>query len=259
MLNNKPFNPNPNVEYVAPIQNYDVEQTSDVFGRQLLEFDQLKYHERNSVPLIFHLLVGYFQANPDLLRTEGLFRVAAAPDHVTELEIHLAMRNYSFLTNVKDPHIVSNYFKTLMREMSEPICTFNLYDRFMSLPQAIDQIAQLKVLVEMLPSINFNTLKFTMAFCRTVVGEQEYNQMNTYNIAVTVGPNIFKSREDLSPIIYALHSGTMTQIVTLLLENFDEIFGSDSENDSQRLSCDLLIQMDQQDNKPITDNIRNFR
>ena len=90
---------------------------------------------------------------------------------MTELEIHLAMRNYSFIASIKDPNIVSNYFKILLREMSDPICPFSLYDRFLSL-SSVDKeqrVTPLKGLVRLLPKINFNTLKYIVAFCMTVV------------------------------------------------------------------------------------------
>ena len=106
-----------------------------------------------------------------MLKSVGLFRVAADPSLVTELEIHLAMKDYSFIAGIKDPNIVSNYFKILLREMSDPICPFGLYDRFLSL-STVDKenrVTPLKGLVRLLPKINFNTLKFIVAFCITVV------------------------------------------------------------------------------------------
>ena len=49
---------------------------------------------------------------------------------VHELEVHLAMANYHHITQVASPNVVTNYFKLMMREMSDPICPFNLYDNF---------------------------------------------------------------------------------------------------------------------------------
>ena len=108
-------------------------KTNDVFGKQLLEFQQLPGHDRDSVPLVFHLLVGYFQDKPEHLQSVGLFRVAVDLQLVTELEVHIAMEDYSFIQTIKDPNVVSNYFKILLRNMSDPICPFPLYDRFLSL------------------------------------------------------------------------------------------------------------------------------
>ena len=105
------------------------------------------------------------------MKSVGLFRVAVDLQLVTELEVHIAMEDYSFIQTVKDPNVVSNYFKILLRNMSDPICPYSLYDRFLSL-SSVDKDARvtpLKGLVRLLPKINFNTLKFIVAFCITVV------------------------------------------------------------------------------------------
>ena len=68
-----------------------------------------------------------------MLQKEGLFRVAAAEAEVRELEIHMSQNNFYYLTTITNPHIVSNYWKKMMREMQDPICPFSQYDDFMEL------------------------------------------------------------------------------------------------------------------------------
>lgn len=106
-----------------------------------------------------------------MLHTEGLFRVAAPQADVRELEIHLSQNNFYYLKSVKNPHIVSNYWKKLMREMQDPICPFDLYDSFMELSQIVQErrIIKLKQLLGNLPELNRNTLKFILHFMREVV------------------------------------------------------------------------------------------
>jgi hypothetical protein len=42
--------------------------------------------------------------------------------------MHIAMGNYYYLVQLeKEPLIVANYFKKVLKQMSEPICTFKLY------------------------------------------------------------------------------------------------------------------------------------
>jgi len=105
------------------------------------------------------------------LKAKGLFRVAVDLAFVYELEVNIAMNNYAHIATIEDPNIVSNYFKILLREMSDPICPFNLYDRFLQLTSVPreNRVTPLKQLVRLLPKINFNTLKYIIAFCVTVV------------------------------------------------------------------------------------------
>jgi hypothetical protein len=68
------------------------------------------------------------------LKTEGLFRIAASLDKLDELQVHMVMGNYYYLREVsKEPHIVSNFLKKVLKYMGEPLCTFALYGRFRDL------------------------------------------------------------------------------------------------------------------------------
>lgn len=65
--------------------------TCDVIGKHLQEFER---EEKNSVPYIFIALISYFEASPELMETEGLFRVVCSQTQLDELQVHLSMGNY---------------------------------------------------------------------------------------------------------------------------------------------------------------------
>ena len=52
-------------------------QTQDIIGKHICEF---KRKGKDDVPEIFILLVNHFEVNPELYKTEGLFRLAGAVD-----------------------------------------------------------------------------------------------------------------------------------------------------------------------------------
>ena len=94
-------------------------------GKHLYEF---KRKEEDDVPEIFILLIKFFDDNPELLKTEGLFRLAGDIEKIEELSIHMSMGNYFFLTKLNNaPHVVACYLKKILRQMGEPLCTFKLY------------------------------------------------------------------------------------------------------------------------------------
>ena len=98
-------------------------------GKHISEFKR-----SGDVPEIFILLVSFFEALPHLFKTEGIFRIACTSDKLDELETHLIMGNYFYLTELEDqPHIVACFLKKVLRNMGEPICTFRLYQRFRDL------------------------------------------------------------------------------------------------------------------------------
>ena len=74
-------------------------QTTDVIGKHIYEFKQHSGSKsRDEVPEIFLLLVSFFEVQPQLLKTEGLFRIAASLDKIDELQLHVTMGNYYYLT-----------------------------------------------------------------------------------------------------------------------------------------------------------------
>ena len=66
------------------------------------------------------------------------------------------------MEKIQNCHIVSNYWKKLMREMQDPICPFDQYDAYMELANipVERRIYKLKQLIDRLPPLNLNTLKF---------------------------------------------------------------------------------------------------
>ena len=102
---------------------------------------------------MFWLVAGYFRCNRHKLLAEGLFRVAAPEADVRELEINMSQDNFYYLSKVDNPHIVSNYWKKMMREMMDPICPYDQYDKYMDLAQiAVERrIYKLKTLISELP------------------------------------------------------------------------------------------------------------
>lgn len=106
----------------------NVKQTTDILGKHIYEF---KRRENDLIPEIFILIVSFFEVHHSLLKTEGLFRIAASLDKIDRLQMHLQNGNYYIMTQmVEEPHVVANFFKKVLYYMGEPLCTYKLYSRF---------------------------------------------------------------------------------------------------------------------------------
>ena len=59
---------------------------------------------------------------------KGIFRITSVGAKVREIETHLSQGNLNILQTVEDPHLIANYWKRLLREMREPLITFEQYE-----------------------------------------------------------------------------------------------------------------------------------
>lgn len=56
---------------------------------------------------------------------------------VDQLEQHFFLGDYGFIYSIKDPCIVATYFKSVLKYMEEPLCTFALYNKFKKISENI--------------------------------------------------------------------------------------------------------------------------
>ena len=126
--------------------------------------------------------------------------------------------------------------------MQDPICPFDQYDSYMSLTNISPErrIYKLQELIGKLPELNRVTLQFIVHFMREVVKYEPQNRMTSYNIAVTVGPNIFRPLNVRPADLF--NAGTYYDVVIRLMEYYEVIFeGAPLPNADD---FDLLAQAD---------------
>lgn len=184
------------------------------------------------MPEIFLLLVSYFEVQPDLMKTEGLFRIAASLDKLDELQVHVTMGNYYYLTLLKEePHVVANYLKKVLKYMGEPLCTFALYSRFRDLSDTPvpKRAAKLKEICALLPPVNRNVFIFIIKFFLKVTKQSEQNKMNVHNLATVVTPNIFRPFElTANDLIFAQH---LVETFKIMITEYREVFSVTPEEE----------------------------
>ena len=82
--------------------------------------------------------------------------------------------------------------------MRNPLIPFDHYEQYGELASMseMDKFLKIKKLVDKLEPINRNTLMFCLDFFIELISYESNNKMTSYNIAVTVGPNIFRPRSN---------------------------------------------------------------
>ncbi|XP_065128234.1 rho GTPase-activating protein 44 isoform X5 [Paramisgurnus dabryanus] len=141
------------------------------------------------------------------LQEEGLFRVAPSASKLKKLKASLDCGVLDFQEYSADPHAIAGALKSYLRELPEPLLTFDLYEEWIQASIIGDQDKRLQALLttcEKLPKANSENFKYLIKFLAKLNEYQDYNKMTAGNIAIVLGPNL----------LWANTEGNITEIMT---------------------------------------------
>jgi hypothetical protein len=139
-------------------------------------------------------------------------------------------------------HIVCGLLKRFLRELPEPLMTFDLYKDIINLDGNFhylraykstnrltislgseDLMQKLKKIVEKLPNTNRNLLKHLLEFLGRVSDHQEYNKMTNRNLATVFGPLLIRGK-DLTDVNFISESGIAVNIMENMISKRGDLF-----------------------------------
>ncbi|KAK5875331.1 hypothetical protein CesoFtcFv8_027818 [Champsocephalus esox] len=132
------------------------------------------------------------------LEIEGIFRRSANVTLVKETQLQYNSGATVNFREMEDVHLAAVILKTFLRELPEPLLTYQLYNdivNFSSVPTD-SQVEQLKTLMESLPEENNVSLRYLISFLAQVSANSEVNKMTNSNLAVVFGPNLLWGRDN---------------------------------------------------------------
>lgn len=175
-----------------------------------------------SIPPIMSSIVR-FLSSPDCLETEGIFRRSANAAVVKELQAKIN-RGEVVEFESSDVHIAAVLLKSFLRELKEPLLTFQLFDNvihFNNLPRESKLVYVQDLVIKKLPDQNYVILKFLVEFLSLVVDRCDMNKMTGANLAVVFGPNLVWS-PDRSMSLGSI--GPVNAFTEYLITNMSQIF-----------------------------------
>ncbi|CAH1098727.1 unnamed protein product [Psylliodes chrysocephalus] len=172
------------------------------------------------IPPVVKQCIDYLD-QPDALETEGIFRRSANAVRVRALkEVSNAGQKLTF----EDPHEAAVLLKKFLRELKEPLLTYELYDEILQFQSwnNDERLRLVSILVmEKLPEDNYKVLKYIIRFLSRVMERSDLNKMNAQNLAVVFGPNLVWS-DIVSMSLAAI--GPINTFTQFLLVHQNEIF-----------------------------------
>nr|XP_032660664.1 rho GTPase-activating protein 8 isoform X3 [Chelonoidis abingdonii] len=175
------------------------------------------------IPPVMKQTVSYLKSKG--LRVEGLFRRSASIQTMKEVHKLYNQGKPVNFDDYGDVHIPAVVLKTFLRELPQPLLTFESYDQILGITgvESSLRVTSCKQVIQGLPEHNYVVLKYLICFLHMVSQESIYNKMTGSNLACVFGLNLIwppKGASSLSAL------NPLNLFTELLIDFYPNIFSS---------------------------------
>ncbi|XP_072124434.1 rho GTPase-activating protein 17a isoform X3 [Mobula birostris] len=165
------------------------------------------------------------------MKEEGLFRIAAGASKLKKLKAALDCSTSQLEEFYSDPHAVAGALKSYLRELPEPLMTFQLYDEWVqaaSVPEPDKKLQALWLTCSKMPKSHSSNFRYLIKFLSKLAQYSEMNKMTPSNIAIVLGPNLLWAKnEGMLADLAAATSVHMVTIIEPIIQHADWFFPDD--------------------------------
>lgn len=150
----------------------------------------------DSVPVVMRDTITFLLEQG--LEIEGIFRRSANVTLVKDVQLRYNSGETVNFRELEDVHLAAVILKTFLRELPEPLLTYQLYNDIVNFTSVSGdgQAEVMKALVESLPEENYDSLRYLITFLAQVSANSDVNKMTNSNLAVVFGPNLLWGRDN---------------------------------------------------------------
>ena len=138
---------------------------------------------------------------------------------------------------LQDIHSVSSLVKLYFRDLPAPVCTFHLYDQFVSAVKSAEElrILRLREVLGELPDVNYTTLEFLLKHLHRLSLRHSETGMTAKNLAIVWAPNLLRCPALEVGGVEALQGVAVQAVVTeYLIKYCHLVFTSPSQANTPR-------------------------
>ncbi|XP_025099861.1 rho GTPase-activating protein 8-like isoform X3 [Pomacea canaliculata] len=182
----------------------------------------IKTNSGQAMPLVVEQTIAYMKENK-ADEVEGIFRRCATLTTLQEVQKKYDNGEVVNFADYGDVHVPAATLKKFLRELQEPLMTYDLFEPITRLhlhdiPKQLTEVQ--RMLQDELPEDNYNILKTIVQFLVDISVKADVNKMSPANIATVFGPNLAWSKgqaklSTVEPVI---------RFTQLLIEHFDDVF-----------------------------------
>ncbi|XP_063737565.1 LOW QUALITY PROTEIN: unconventional myosin-IXAa [Eleginops maclovinus] len=195
-------------------KKFDPELSSRQFG---VEVSRLTNDER-TVPLVVEKLINYIEMHG--LYTEGIYRKSGSTNKIRELKQGLDTDVDGMNLDDYNIHVIASVFKQWLRDLPNPLMTFELYEEFirtMALQDKKETIRGVYSVIDQLSRTHLNTLERLIFHLVRVSLQEDTNRMSANALAIVFAPCILRCPDTIDPMQSVQDIGKTTACVELIV------------------------------------------
>eukprot|EP01126_Amoeba_proteus_P005737 TRINITY_DN11965_c0_g1_i9.p1 TRINITY_DN11965_c0_g1~~TRINITY_DN11965_c0_g1_i9.p1 ORF type:complete len:577 (+),score=140.89 TRINITY_DN11965_c0_g1_i9:1755-3485(+) len=165
----------------------------------------------------------WLEKNDDI-HVEGIFRKAGHEMRIQELKRECSRLGW-VPCDTDDVHDIASLVKRFLREMQEPLLTFDLYTTFLGNDSndLEEKLSNIQTALLLLPQFNRLLLETLARYLKRLCSYSKFTKMTSENLAIVIGPNILKPRVH-NPIVLISDAAHVSEVVQHLIERVDFLF-----------------------------------
>lgn len=130
------------------------------------------------------------------LYTEGLYRKSGVNSKIKELKMKMSESKGEIDYELYNVHVLANVLKSFLREMPEPLLTFDRYDDFLrasELSETTDRVSTMMSLIKKLPTAHHALLERLIFHLALVAQREQFNRMSASSLAIVFAPCVLRT------------------------------------------------------------------
>uniref|UniRef100_A0A8B9LK76 Myosin IXAb n=1 Tax=Astyanax mexicanus TaxID=7994 RepID=A0A8B9LK76_ASTMX len=195
-------------------KKFDPEQSSRQFG---VELSRLTSDER-AVPLVVEKLINYIEMHG--LYTEGIYRKSGSTNKIKELKLGLDTDANTVNLDDYNIHVIASVLKQWLRDLPNPLMTFELYDEFLRATGLQDKREVVKgvyTVIDQLSRTHLGTLERLIFHLVRISLQEETNRMSANALAIVFAPCILRCPDSTDPLQSVQDIGKTTACVEMII------------------------------------------
>uniref|UniRef100_A0A8C9SWN5 Myosin IXA n=1 Tax=Scleropages formosus TaxID=113540 RepID=A0A8C9SWN5_SCLFO len=188
--------------------------TAEKFG---VELSRLTSDDR-PVPQVVEKLISYIEMHG--LYTEGIYRKSGSTNKIKELKQGLDTDVDSMNLDDYNIHVIASVFKQWLRDLPNPLLTFELYEEFlraMGLQDKREVIRGVYSVIDQLSRTHLSTLERLIFHLVRIALQEETNRMSANALAIVFAPCILRCPDSIDPLQSVQDISKTTACVELII------------------------------------------